>query len=110
MSIVSELIEKIRNYVNINDNEIITDTTPCNGISEMKLRDYLMEIGTILEYDENANIFIATIKAGFGDRNPAIVGMMLHDKTFYIAAYAKEGFIHQETAQKAIQKVFHLFA
>lgn len=110
MDIFSELTEKIRSYSKIDDAGIVTISVPSNGISKLKLRDHLIETGIILEFDEDASIFVATINAGFGNRNSAIVGLMLRDGMLYAAAYAKEGLIYQSTAQKAIQKVLVLFA
>lgn len=109
MDTFSELKSKMSSYSNFDKASVITISAPCNGISEMKLRDHLIEIGTILEYDEDASIFIAAVNAGFGNRNPALIGLMLQGKTLYAAAYAKEGLIHQDTAQKALQKVLTLF-
>ena len=108
MDFIAELVKKMCGYSNIDKAEVITDIVQCNGISKMKLRDHLIEIGTILEYDEESSVFVATINSGFGGRNPAIVGLILRDETLYIAAYAKEGFIRQGTAQKVIQKVLKL--
>ena len=110
MDIFSELVKKMRNYSWFDDTGIITSSVPCNGISTMKLRDHLIEIGKIQECDEVSNVFIATVNAGLGNRNPAIVGLMLRDGTLYGAAWAKEGLIRQGTAQKALQKVLILFA
>lgn len=110
MDIISELVKKMRNYSEIDESQIIMNTVPCISISQMKLRDYLIKIGTILEYDEGSDIFVAVINAGFGNRNPAVVGLMLQDETLYTVAYAKEGIIHQGTAKKALQKVQVLFA
>lgn len=109
MDIFSELAEKMRGYSKIDKAEIITHSVPSSGISKLKLRDHLMEIGMILEFDEEASIFVVAINAGFGNRNPAIVGLMLRDEMLYAAAYAKEGLIRQGTAQKALQKVLALF-
>lgn len=96
-------------YSKIDRSKIITDTVPYDRIDKTKLRFHLMKIGRILEYDEGLNIFVAIIKSGLGNKNPAIVGLMLQDKMLYIVAYAKEGLIHQGTAQKAIQKILILF-
>lgn len=105
MDIFYELTDKVRSHSKIDDKKIITDSVPSNGISRLKLRDCLMEIGTILELEEHANVFVAIINSGFANRNPAIVGLRLTDSMLYIVAYANEGLIHQETAKKAIQKI-----
>lgn len=110
MDIFSELTEKMRLYSKFDEAKTITDSVPCNGIGKMKLRDHLMEIGTILEFDEESGIFVATIPAGLGGKNPAVVGLMLREEMLYAIAYAKEGLFHQGTAQKAIERVLALFA
>lgn len=108
MDIFAELLEKMCCYSKIDESRIITDTVLCNGISEMKLRDHLIAIGKILEYDEESGVFVAIINAGFGNKNPSIVGLVLRDEILSVAAYAEEGLIPQGTAQKAIQKVLKL--
>lgn len=108
MDVFYELIDKIRNHSKIDDKKVVTDSVPSSGISKLKLRDYLMEIGTILEFDEYTGIFVAIINSGFANKNPAIVGLKLTDGMLYIVAYANEGLIHQGTAKKAIQKILTL--
>lgn len=105
MDIFLELKKNMNAYSKIEEKKIITVTVSSNGISKIKLRDYLMEIGTILEFDEKAGIYVATIKAGIGNKNSAIIGIMMKDKILYIASYAKEGLINQKTSEKAIEKV-----
>lgn len=105
MDVFYELTDKIRSHSKIDDKKVITDSVPSNGISKLKLRDYLMEIGTILELEERTSVFVAIINSGFANRNPAIVGLKLTDSMLYIVAYANEGLINQETAKKAMQKI-----
>lgn len=109
MDIIAELTEKLQHYSKIDVRKITSDTAPCNGINPMKLRDQLMEIGTILEYDEESGVFIATIESGFGKKNLAIVGLVLRNETLYAVAYAEEGLIKQNTAKKAIQRIWARF-
>lgn len=108
MDVFYELKNKIRNHSKIDEKKVITDGVPSNGISKLKLRDYLMEIGTILEFEEQTNIFVAVINSGFANKNSAIVGLKLMNGMLYIVAYANEGFIHQGTAKKAIQKILSI--
>lgn len=108
MDVFYELIDKIRNRSKIDDKKVVTDSVPDNGISKLKLRDYLMEIGTILEFEVHTDVFVAIINSGFANKNPAIVGLKLTNGMLYIVAYANEGLIHQGTARKAIQKILTL--
>lgn len=109
MDIIAELTEKLQHYSKIDVQKIASDTAPSNGINSMKLRDYLMEIGTILGHDEESGIFVVTIGSGFGKKNLAIVGLMLRNETLYAVAHAEEGLIKQNTAKKAIQRIWALF-
>ena len=109
MDIIAELTEKLQHYSKIDVRKITSGTAPRNGINPMKLRDQLMEIGTILEYDKESGVFVATIGSGFGKKNPAIVGLMLRNETLYAVAYAEEGLIKQNTAKKAIQRIWARF-
>lgn len=108
MDIFEELKKKMSAYSKIEDKKVITDNVRFDDINQMKLRDYLMEIGTILEIDEKSGIYVELVKCGIGNKNPAIVGMKLKNKMLYIASYAKEGLINQRTAEKAIQKILTL--
>lgn len=108
MDIISHLTDKLCCYSKINAEKVIAEIVPCNSISQMKLRDHLIEIGTILEHDEKSETFVATISSGLSDKNLAIVSLMLRNEMLYAVAYAKEGLIYQATAKKALQKVFSL--
>ena len=109
MDIIADLTEKLRRYSKIDVKKTVSDTVPCNGVTPMKLRDHLMEIGTILEHDEKSGTFVVTIGSGFGKKNLAIVGLMFKNETLYAVAYAEEGLIKQNTAKKAIQRIWALF-
>ncbi len=105
MDVFFELKKRMCSYSKIKDEKVITDHILAKGMNQIQLRDYLMEISTILEADEKEEIYITVINAGFGNKNPAIVGLMLKDNILYIAAYAKEGLINQRTAEKVVKKI-----
>lgn len=108
MDIFAELKKIMANHSKINEKKVTTDSIYVGDIKQIRVRDYLMEVGTILEVDEKSGTFVAIIKSGIFNKNLAIVGLMLKDKTLYIAAYAKEGFINQRTTEKVIQNIFTL--
>ena len=69
------------------------------------IRDALIEVGDILEEKLDAGIYIAAVKAGSGDANPALVVALVEGSKCSLAACAREGLIKQSTAKKAIEKI-----
>lgn len=104
----TELKKRIATYSKINEKKIVTDFISTNKISFINIRDYLMEIGTVIEADEKEEIYVVIIKSGIINLNPTIVGILLKNETLYIAAYAKEGILNQNTAKTVIQDLFAL--
>ena len=51
--------------------------------------------------DENDHLILA-VGSGIGGMNPAVVELCFHNDRLEIGAWAKEGFIKQHTAEKAI--------
>lgn len=70
----------------------------------INLRDCLIGLGTILEEDFDLNLYIMSVQAGVADKNNAIVAAKLDDNERHMFGYAREGFIKQHTAKKAIDK------
>jgi len=69
------------------------------------VRDALIEVGEILEEDLDSGLYIATVKAGAANANPALVVAIAEAHGAKLGACAKEGLIKQSTAKKAIEKV-----
>lgn len=64
----------------------------------------LAKCGKVLEEDDFNGTVTGVIYAGIQDRNPAVVVVEVEQENLKISAYAKEGLIHQHTAEKAIDK------
>ncbi len=69
------------------------------------IRDVLIEVGDILEEDLDSGCYIATVKAGVGSANTAIVVALVDGQVSFFGACAKEGLIKQSTAKKALEKI-----
>ena len=97
------LINKLEPYCKVERKNLYT----AEGVIDTtfdKIKYALLEIGDILEEDNLQQTFVAIIKAGFANMNPAIVGVNVEKSKVYIVSYAKEGLINQNTAEKAVQK------
>lgn len=62
----------------------------------------LMNAGTILEELTNDNIYILSVKVFL---NRATIVIEVNDDKINLIAYAKEGLIKQNSAQKAVNKI-----
>ena len=98
------LIDKMGSYTKIEGDKVYA-TKIAISLSFIEVRDVLIEIADILEEDYQQQIFIAIVKAGFANMNPAILGISVEESNLHIVSYAKEGLIKQNTAEKAVERV-----
>ena len=49
--------------------------------------------------------YVVNVPAGVANKNAAVVLVLWSEETLSLFAYAKEGLIHQNTAENAIKKV-----
>jgi len=75
------------------------------GLSFLKLRDILIDIGKIAFEDTENNIYIAEIKGGKFGKNPALVALELNETGLHIVMNSKEGVIDQKTNQDVIKRI-----
>lgn len=75
------------------------DSFDSNGCTYKHLREKFMLIGTILEEYENDRTYIISVRVNY---NHATVAVQLKSGKLTLVAYAKEGLLKQNTAQKAI--------
>lgn len=70
----------------------------------LNVRNAVMESGKVLLEDRDESTVEGIIYAGAGNMNPAIVVVCVSGNTITVSAFAKEGFINQHTAKKAIER------
>lgn len=75
-----------------------------NGLTLLKLRDILFELGYIYKEDLENNTYIAIIGGGTFKKNKSIAIFNLTEEGLKIAIYAKEGLIKQNTAEGVINE------
>ena len=63
-----------------------------------------MKCGKVLEEDDFNGTVTGVVYAGIQDMNPAVIVVEVEQENLKISAYAKEGLINQQTAEKAIDK------
>lgn len=80
----------------------VKDSFDARGCSFKKLGEILINVGTVLEEYTEENIYIVCIRINC---NPATVSVQLENEKIYLVSYAKEGWIKQKTAQKAVDKI-----
>ena len=78
---------------------------PVQNYNILKVRDALYGLGTILEEDLDNQFYITTVRIGSIGAYEAVAIVSLENDKVSIAAYAKEGLISQNNAQKAIKKI-----
>ena len=82
-----------------------TESVQVTGINVEHLRRAIASCGNILEENVEEQSFVAVIPTGRMNATRALVAMILQNDTLQFAAYAKEGFIKQNLAQKAIDSI-----
>ena len=101
-------MEKLKNilieYGNFNQKKglFFEDSFDANNISFSQLSFVLINLGTILEEDEDNKIYIVSMKHFL---NIATIIIELKDNTINLVAFAKEGLIKQHTAEKTALKI-----
>ena len=80
----------------------IEDSFNANGCSFRKLGEILINVGTVLEEYTEENTYIVCVRVNL---NPATISIQLKNGKINLVAYAKEGWIKQKTAQKAVEKI-----
>ena len=96
------LINIIGNYCELENKSVVKRIIDAGNVTLDRVKMSLMTIGTVLE--ENDNIVLAEVKSGFFNMNNAFVCVMIDEKSIHIVSAANEGFIKQNTCNKAIKK------
>lgn len=96
--------KRLMDVCDAKEKKILNTTIRVNGLSFVKLRDILIEIGKIHLEDIEANIYIAVIPGGFARMNYAVVAFQLLEDELIIAAYANEGIINQHTSEGVVDE------
>ena len=103
----SALIEKrLANHIpEGSEKEIRWATFNAHGVSMLRIRDYLIKQGLILEEDLNRNIYIAKFDLGLFKMSSSIVGLLLDGDKVVMGVYSKEGLIKRNIANKTIDMI-----
>ncbi len=110
--LLEKLIEygRIESKLSTQQKEKEKDHFACENIAVknyniLKVRDSIIGLGTILEENIDEQFYITTIRIGLIGAYEAVAIVCLDKDVISIAAYAKEGLISQNNAQKAIDKI-----
>lgn len=77
-------------------------TADLNG---QRLAKVIMGVGKVLQQSDDEKAYIAAIGSGAGNMNVAMVAIELDGDEVAVLAVAREGFIKQHTAKKAIERI-----
>lgn len=99
-------LNKLLEKYGCKNSDFIKETviTDCK-LSFLQIRDVLYILGEILHEDLNNQVYVANIRAGYGDMNSALVALKLKENKLYVSGYAKEGKIKQNICEHAFQKL-----
>ena len=101
-----EIIDKLHSYVWAKENEIVIKEYFVDNITFDNLRDCLIGNAKILEEDFEKQIYVVTVDSGINNMNGALIVIQRVDNNkLSLAGYAREGWINQHTAEKAILKI-----
>ncbi len=87
-------VEKIKNA-----------TIEVNNFPFIRLRNIFIENGTIHQEDIQNNVYVAVVKGGLGNKNPAWVAAYCGSESVLLAVYSREGLINQHTSDTVIKKI-----
>lgn len=79
-------------------------------LSILQIRDLLYSLGNILYEDGEQQIYVASLRTGFGNMNTATVALQLLDHELIVVGYAKEGILKQKSCDKVfstLEKAAH---
>ena len=89
----------------------IKETTIKNCIlSFVQIRDVLYSLGNLLYEDAEQQIYAASLRAGFGNMNTAVVVLQLSGNELIAVGYAKEGILNQRSCDRVfstLEKAAH---
>ena len=84
---------------------VICDSIPFEK-TDLHIRDAILGLGTILKEDLENHYYITSVKTGlFNNVLAYAIIQRNEDKTVDIVVYAKEGFIKQNLAGKAMKRI-----
>lgn len=101
----SSINERLIRVSHSNIKDIMNKSFDLNGLSLMRLRDILINIGEIYQENIDDGIYVATIPGGFGKKNYAIVAFELKNDSLKIAVSSNEGIINQHTSEGVINDI-----
>lgn len=99
-----QINEKLINVCDAKEKKIMNKSFFISGLSMIKLRDILVEIGKIHAEDIQNGTYVAVIPGGFAKKNYAVTVFELSETEIKIAAYADEGIINQHTSEGVINE------
>jgi hypothetical protein len=101
---MTKLKELLIQYGCPKDSDVLEESFSVQNCSFRHLREIIVLHGTILEENEKEHTIVATLRINY---NHATIAIKLKGGCISLLAYAKEGLIKQNTAQKAITKIKH---
>ena len=100
-----ELNSLLEEYGCKNPNSIKETIVSECKLSVLQVRDILLLLGNVLYENLDEQIYVAEIRAGYGNLNSAVIVVKLCQNTLFVAGYAKEGIIKQNICEQAFQRL-----
>ena len=101
-----EIMDKLYSYVLAKENEVVIKEYFVDNITFDNLRDCLIGNAKILEEDFEKQIYVVTVDSCINNINGALIVIQrVNNNKLSLAGYAREGWINQHTAEKAILKI-----
>ena len=74
-------------------------------LSFLQLRDALLVRGKILYEDLDNQVYVAFLRAGFGNMSNVLMAIQLYGNNIIVAGYAKEGYVKQKIWEKTFTEL-----
>lgn len=105
---IAEIVLKINDFISIRENMMVIKKINTGNITFSNVRDCLIRLGKILEENFEKTYYLANIPAGIANKNVAVVLVKWDKQNISLCAGAKEGFINQKTANKAVERIIEV--
>lgn len=100
-----DLINLLMEYGCSDKNQTQEETITNSTVTFLQLRDFLICSGEIFYEDAENNVYVASIHSSFLGMNRAVVALQIHGSKIYVAGYAKEGLVNQNSWKRTYKRL-----
>lgn len=85
--------------------QVVYIEKPLGGVNPEKLAEAFLNVGRLMERDEETGVLVGVIAAGAAGLNEAVLAAVCCDGVLAVCASAREGIVNQGTTLQAVDKL-----